>query len=1493
MFATFSILTFKVLFGLLGFSSETPESLYPQINTSVMFSVLDQNEARTVAYEDVLCMPCRMRDSLALLQFYLSAQEDGPWIIPWDYENEPMDNWWGIRLDANGCVQSFRTRDENGDPFNNNIEGEIPPSFGDLMDLDTLEIFSAGFDTIPNAIGNLLDLEFFALAAVTFQNSKLPSSIGNLSELTILNLNSILGLTGPIPPEIGNLTNLERLRLRADFTGEIPVEITTLSNLKVLDIFGNTNLTGTIPPQIGNMTSLGNLTIRNNGITGSIPAELGNLPSLNLLFLYGNQLSGPIPPALANATNIDELRLDDNALTGEIPISIWQQLTKMNNFNLANNDLSGQIPSEISNMSELRRLNLTGNNFAGPLPVELGILDSLIEIQLAQNSFTGAIPPMMGNLSKLALLELQDNNLSGCFPSDLLNLCDPSITVDFSNNPGLPNEGDFDLFCIGENGLCSENFECPDAIELPINREPCDRDSRLVYLANATTSAVAPFGVCDTSYAGNDVWFKATVPSTGNLLIRRDSATDVRLFAEAYSAACPATADDTVGCAYLSEPPYVLVLENQTPGSEVYIRLWDSLNVAVNETGIGLSEISAHRLSADPAEWQLCDFIAPPDNSEPGTGQRQANEFIVQFEEGTTAQEVVAERVAAGVTSFETCDCANTPLELWKSLNPIDTEVKRKKVANSGSGNQDTTNYNYELQIVPLLDTLRNMPAFNLINSPSPRSSVAMNEQGNYIVVGVDVNSNIGPGIKEIYARQFNKEGRPSGAEFLIDPVATSPQAFPGIDLNENNEFIVVWTDINIYVDNNNNATLTSPLYRKRFDKNGNLISQDSIDNAIRNPVVSLLDDGSHILVYDDESIVWKKYASDGLLVQSGNIDGFISNPNVFLRENGDFVIVWTSYIEEPSDGIYKRSYNADGTPKGPIIQVNVTSLESESEPQIDRNQNGDYVITWNSGENLFARRYDNQDNPIGSEFLVVNTSSLGGSDVSMDKDGDFAIVWARNQDEIFVKYYNRNGNPIGNTLQFIADEPNVGNPSIALNSAGNIIITWSLFSNIIIKRLFSPGENIPITDVLVLADTIGTQKAPYTPYTPQNTIGGITTAIMDSGIEKDDPNFQNVLWSPDFSRIICTPNQAPGDVGYDYINNDGDPDDLDGHGHAVNGQLINGFPSDLQLDLLNVKFYENGKSDLFKAVCGMYYAIEQGAKVLNLSWGFESGEFPAILQRAIDYAACQDVLIVTSAGNEGKNNDLLSKYPATLSTTNDNVITVGAYDEAEGTGIRSIAEYSNRGQSVDLVAPGFVETLDLEGNVTSLVGTSLSTPAVARVAAIIRARYPHLTAQQVKDCLLSSADPGIPEINSNGGILNEANALACAENAPVVGITTDCYDETTVKIKAFLQGPFNGSDMNNNLTLPKTDPYDGVIRVNTIPADAVDWVKVEIRDPADPSQLLEGKYRIGFLRKDGQVLDRLGNVGVKFRGLKGKQGHIVIRHRNHLGVMTENPANF
>ncbi len=242
-------------------------------------------------------------------------------------------------------------------------------------------------------------------------------------------------LKGTLPEEIGDLTNLKRIALGNNFlTGSLPF---TLGDLKILESlnFRNNQFSGTIPIDLGKLSKLNTLNLSVNDLSGSIPTQIGNLRALTGLFLNQNNLSGPIPDLLGN-------------------------LSELVSLNCSINNLDGNLPSEIGNLVNLTGIGLNGNNFDGPLPERFGQLEKLVSLRLENNNFSGSIPEAYGNLLRLETIFLFNNNLSGCYPESFENLCslidntsEMGRGYNFRNNPLLPWQGDFALYCAGENQL--------------------------------------------------------------------------------------------------------------------------------------------------------------------------------------------------------------------------------------------------------------------------------------------------------------------------------------------------------------------------------------------------------------------------------------------------------------------------------------------------------------------------------------------------------------------------------------------------------------------------------------------------------------------------------------------------------------------------------------------------------------------------------------------------------------------------------------------------------------------------------------------------------------------------------------------------------------------------------------------------------------------------------------------------------------------------------
>lgn len=197
----------------------------------------------------------------------------------------------------------------------------------------------------------------------------------------------------------------------------------------------------------------------------------------------------------------------------------------------------------------------------------------------------------------------------------------------------------------------------------------------------------------------------------------------------------------------------------------------------------------------------------------------------------------------------------------------------------------------------------------------------------------------------------------------------------------------------------------------------------------------------------------------------------------------------------------------------------------------------------------------------------------------------------------------------------------------------------------------------------------------------------------------------------------------------------------------------------------------------------GIRYAVDNGAKIINTSFGKYFSTHPEWVMNAIKYAEENDVLIVNAAGNEGLDLDENRVYPNDETPENptnfvNNFINVGAITSEYGTNL--VSGFSNYGKSsVDVFAPGssIYATTPLN-TYEFLQGTSMASPNVAGVAAMIRSVYPKLSAAQVKEIIMESGltsdqevilggdsetTKAFDEISVSGKMVNMYNALILA----------------------------------------------------------------------------------------------------------------------------------
>nr|QNO52788.1 hypothetical protein HGGDFBBL_00020 [Methanosarcinales archaeon ANME-1 ERB6] len=224
-----------------------------------------------------------------------------------------------------------------------------------------------------------------------------------------------------------------------------------------------------------------------------------------------------------------------------------------------------------------------------------------------------------------------------------------------------------------------------------------------------------------------------------------------------------------------------------------------------------------------------------------------------------------------------------------------------------------------------------------------------------------------------------------------------------------------------------------------------------------------------------------------------------------------------------------------------------------------------------------------------------------------------------------------------------------------------------------------------------------------------------VTLAILDTGIDYGHEDLGNYAGS------------------FDFVNNDSDPLDDHGHGTAVAGVAAafidneRGIAGIAQVDILVLKVLnETGWGTDWDVARAITYAANHSANVISMSFG---GDSSALMEDACDYAWNNNSLLVAASGNG--NSSVL--FPAACHS----VIAVGATDEDD-----ERASYSNFGPELELVAPGNgIRTTHPDNSYTYYRGTSIATPHVSGVAALLKSKHAKLSNEKIRERLRTTAE--------------------------------------------------------------------------------------------------------------------------------------------------------
>lgn len=272
-----------------------------------------------------------------------------------------------------------------------------------------------------------------------------------------------------------------------------------------------------------------------------------------------------------------------------------------------------------------------------------------------------------------------------------------------------------------------------------------------------------------------------------------------------------------------------------------------------------------------------------------------------------------------------------------------------------------------------------------------------------------------------------------------------------------------------------------------------------------------------------------------------------------------------------------------------------------------------------------------------------------------------------------------------------------------------------------------------------------------------------VIVALIDTGFDYQNPDYQDYMWkNPEpypMSSDTCKVCITGAEIGYDFGDGDNDPTDNNFHGTFV-GEAIIYAAENLsgigivkpQLKLMPLKVIDDHNSiTVFSVTCATIFAVRHGAMIINMSMGGYGGyqDILAAGLATVDSGRCAPI-VVTSAGNQDRDNMVFDHYFSNLNDSLLNVISVGSIDTVGNNLVK--AAYSNFGMNVDVAITGVAQ--DASGPINGVEGTSISAGYISGVLAYIYEQKPGISWTRAKECLLKIADgKGVSDFSNKRGL--------------------------------------------------------------------------------------------------------------------------------------------
>ncbi|MEM7367328.1 MAG: S8 family peptidase [Bacteroidota bacterium] len=336
-----------------------------------------------------------------------------------------------------------------------------------------------------------------------------------------------------------------------------------------------------------------------------------------------------------------------------------------------------------------------------------------------------------------------------------------------------------------------------------------------------------------------------------------------------------------------------------------------------------------------------------------------------------------------------------------------------------------------------------------------------------------------------------------------------------------------------------------------------------------------------------------------------------------------------------------------------------------------------------------------------------------------------------------------------------------------------------------------------------------------YTPPETSTSTNVIKVGLLDTGLDFNHPALKNRFWknATELSDPFAPDDDANcfehDNWGLNLFNPGSQPFDNHntgtsmGHGTHVGGTILEAAPSCVNTELMVVKILaQNGKGGLFEMVCGMKYAQEKNAEILNVSVGY-TGNKSLVLEKAVSNLQDKGILLVTSAGNSKLDNAVNPHWPSNFTQTFNNVLAVASTDPND-----NLSSFSNWSpMHVDIAAPGELVLSTLPGNQFGLKsGTSMSSALVSRASSFYWSANPGVDYNNVRAEILNTADSP----PSLAGFVIDQKRLATNDSLFATCLMTSIEEELLAEFESY-PNPF---DQQMTISFTLDQPADFELRV-------------------------------------------------------------------------------